>query len=89
MKQNLGLIATVTLLLGIIGVSSMPKTSPGGAASETGAKSRLAKQQPSAGPASRPQSACEEIARRISPLLLQSPELWALPDSCYKEKPTA
>src|SRR5271163_1516660 len=85
MKQNAGVIATLTVFLAFFGMSNLPKSTPGGTASQATTKSKGAT-KPNAADQSPQSIACEEIRKRIQPFLSQpNVDRWRLPDSCYPD----
>ena len=85
MKQNAGIIATLTVFLALFGVSNMPKsTSSSGTAAETTTKAKAAAKQ-NQGSQSTQSIACQEIGERLQPVLKQPLSADWLSGSCYSD----
>jgi hypothetical protein len=84
MRQNAGIIATLTVFLAVFGISNLPKGTPGsGVASETTAKPR-ASAKPNASKTPTEFPACEQIRKRLQPFLKQPLSGdWQVPNFCY------
>jgi len=85
MKQNAGLIATLTVFLAFFGMSNLPKGTSGEGASKATTKSRaVAKRTPT--DQSPQYLACEQIRKRLQPFVNQpASDHWRLPESCYED----
>jgi hypothetical protein len=90
MKQNAGIIATLTLFLAFFGLSGLPKNAPGAGASSEAKSKVVSKSATTSSNSSAPHYvACEEIRNRLRPFLSQTPpEGWQLPNSCYPDNST-
>lgn len=87
MRNNAGLIAALTVLVAVFGVSSLPRKGDSGPASENArpAASREAKKPSSADNGA--SDACAELAKRIKPFVA-SPEVWSLVESSCPQAAT-
>lgn len=99
MKKNVGIWATLAVVLTFFGMSSVPKNSSVGGAQNTTESAKNSKLPVKPNP-SVPSSACKEIQRRLRPLIIDSAghvtgdsqppkgkdqSQWNAPASCYSD----
>jgi hypothetical protein len=102
-KRNAGIFGALAVVLAILGMSSLPKNSGGGGAQSTTGSAKRSK-SPVKPNASALSSACQEIQRRLRPLVIDSagrvtsdPQPsndrnhleWTPPASCYSDRKSA
>ncbi len=85
MKGNAGWLAGVLVVLGLVGVSNLPKSSDTPAAGES--KKGSSSQSGARRSAPQPYSPCAEIVDRLRRFAIKAsaePNKWKLPESCYE-----
>jgi len=95
-KKNAGLFTALAALIAVFGLSNLPKNSSGGSAQTVNEPTRGAKSATKTGSAGTIFSPCEEIQKRLQPLLTDInewpgtdiPPSWTMPDFCYSIPPT-
>ena len=85
MKHNAGWLAGLLLVLGVVSVSNLPKSSENSATGES--KKTSSSRTGAAISAPQPYSPCTQIANRVQRFATQEsgkPKSWKLPESCYE-----